>query len=571
MKIMFFSPYSAIWEHSFPEALVARALKTKGHDVSYMSCDRVYEAGCVSMVQYGVKPNDHVEKKHSICNLCTKRGELLAKKFNINNYSLSSYITKDIKDHVKDLIDGRDDNDLINLSIGECKIGEIATYNIIIKYKKQDINFNEAELSDYKVEVLNALLTYFAVNSVFDSIKLDKLFVYNSLYSTNRVIIEVAKSRGIDAYFLHAGASLSNRLSYLMIGEGTTYDSLFERKKNWNDLKDRPSSKTAIESVSRHMSELLIGKSPFAYSAGVHKNFNLRDEFDIPKGKKILLATMSSYDEMLSAKISGVFKNSGGVVFEDQIDWISEIIEFVRSRNDLHFVVRVHPREFPNSRDTVKAHHAKNLEKLFDNIPNNVSINWPNQNISLYVLASQVDVVLNAWSSAGKELSALGLPVITHEPNLIIYPTDLNYIAHSRDEYFSLIEEAILKGWSLDKCITSFRWLALELYYSVIDLGKDVHIKDVSSLSLLEKLIRGVSLKSKTNFMDVLECNLVKGQPMYADILEEVLFNDDIKSVEHVQYKIKGSHEVERTQIICHLEKLFNAIGASNLLKNINS
>src|ERR1051325_5414401 len=49
MKILFFSPHSALWVHAFPEALVAEALKQGGHDIVYVGCGRTFSRGCVCM------------------------------------------------------------------------------------------------------------------------------------------------------------------------------------------------------------------------------------------------------------------------------------------------------------------------------------------------------------------------------------------------------------------------------------------------------------------------------------------------------------------------------------------
>ena len=46
--------------------------------------------------------------------------------------------------------------------------------------------------------------------------------------------------------------------------------------------------------------------------------------------------------------------------------------------------------------------------------PKNISLNLPNQKISIYEVIENVDLVLNSWSSVGKDLALLGLPVITY-------------------------------------------------------------------------------------------------------------------------------------------------------------
>ena len=66
--------------------------------------------------------------------------------------------------------------------------------------------------------------------------------------------------------------------------------------------------------------------------------------------------------------------------------------------------------------------HAKMLQDAFVTLPRNVKVNWPTDTVSLYDLARITDVFANAWSSAGKEMAWLGLPVVLYSPELTLYP-----------------------------------------------------------------------------------------------------------------------------------------------------
>jgi UDP:flavonoid glycosyltransferase YjiC (YdhE family) len=56
MKILFFSPHTAIWVHAFPEALVAEALQQGGHEIVYVTCGRQLQRYCVAMSAHQVPP-----------------------------------------------------------------------------------------------------------------------------------------------------------------------------------------------------------------------------------------------------------------------------------------------------------------------------------------------------------------------------------------------------------------------------------------------------------------------------------------------------------------------------------
>jgi hypothetical protein len=94
--------------------------------------------------------------------------------------------------------------------------------------------------------------------------------------------------------------------------------------------------------------------------------------------------------------------------------------------------------------------------------PDNCYVNWPDQNLSLYDLVKDVDVVLNAWSSAGKELTLLGLPVVEWAPDVLLYPPDARYVAYRASEYETCVDRALADGWRADRVRRMYRWCALE-------------------------------------------------------------------------------------------------------------
>jgi hypothetical protein len=100
-----------------------------------------------------------------------------------------------------------------------------------------------------------------------------------------------------------------------------------------------------------------------------------------------------------------------------------------------------------------------------------VRINWPTDKVSLYDLATEVDVGLNGWSSAGKELSLLGVPVVLFTGDILFYPSSLNLLATSKSNYFDLIDEALDGGWSFERVRRTYRWLAVEYHLATIDIS----------------------------------------------------------------------------------------------------
>ena len=132
----------------------------------------------------------------------------------------------------------------------------------------------------------------------------------------------------------------------------------------------------------------------------------------------------------------------------------------------------------PNLRDKVHSTHARRLAEALVDLPSNVRINWPEESISLYDLLPQVDVGLNGWSSTGKELALLGIPVVLFTGDILFYPASLNSLAVDRQDYFRRIDAALASGWSFERARQVLRWMAVEYTLGVIDISDGFTYKE---------------------------------------------------------------------------------------------
>ena len=48
-KLLFFSPHSSIWQHSFPESILADHLKKMGFTIEYVGCNGILSNRCTTM------------------------------------------------------------------------------------------------------------------------------------------------------------------------------------------------------------------------------------------------------------------------------------------------------------------------------------------------------------------------------------------------------------------------------------------------------------------------------------------------------------------------------------------
>lgn len=493
LTILVFAPHSAIWVHAFPEALVSEALQQANHRVIYITCGEAFKSYCICM--HGLEQSASLNQKESVCKACNKNKEIIKENFDLKGYDIKEFITKEEENNVEEILHQTTIENFLELKIDGIEIGRTALYETLLHYKKSNLGFSEYEWLRYLNALRNTLLSFFASRRIIEQNNPDRILAYNSLYSVNRICLLIAEARGIPTYSLHAGYNLSNRLETMIISLSSTFKFNQNLKKNWSFYKNTPCSPESITVVTNHFLELFKGQHFLAYSSAKRNTVDIRDLFKVKNDQKLLVATMSSYDERFAAEVIGALPQHSNLIFANQIEWLKVLIEFVKQRDDLFLVIRVHPREFPNKRDPVRSQHSQLLEQVITNLPSNVKLNWPEDNISIYDLAEYTDLFLNAWSSVGEEMSLFGIPVLIYSDDLVLYPSDINYIGINQEDFLNKIDIALSDGWSFERIRFAYRWYALKFIHSIVDLSDSIrwNNRNLSKKGLFSKTLKYIS------------------------------------------------------------------------------
>jgi len=523
MKVLFFAPHSAIWVHAFPEALVAESLQQLGHEVVYVSCGEVLQQQCVAMSGLGLRPLASIAERKRACERCNANKAILRQRMALRGPDMSDVLNADDFSRIDHILAGVDRKNVLRLEVDSIPVGRYALYELILHRKKNDLFLDGDEWPEYRAALRGALGALFAGKRLFEMEKPERVVMYNSLYSVNRVIWRLADMRQVPSYFMHAGSNLSRRLQTLWLGRDATFRFAKNLIAEWPTYRDRPCPVKLIDEAAAHMQVLFRGESVFGYSSAAGASqADIRARFGIRKDQKILVATMSSPDERLAAEVVDGLPKYGELMFQTQVEWIEAVVKFVARRPDLFLLIRVHPREFPNKREHVRSRNADLLAEAFSQLPANAAVNWPTDNLALYDLANHAHVFLNSWSSAGKEMALLGLPVVAYSSELLLYPADLNYLASSEEDYFCKIDLALAEGWSLERSRRVFRWLAVEHGYAPIDIA-DSYPQQERRRTLADRAVHRIRYLLDADYVQKSDC--VRRAPKLAQqtTIEKVL------------------------------------------------
>lgn len=504
MKILNFSPYTFINVHSEPEALVGESLLRSGNDFIQIRCNGLYSKNCVAMSAAGVWYTASKNEKQIVCKACKNRTKFIEKKFKFKTLYIDSFISVDDCKLADTFIENVRTTNWQQLSFDGLPVGRYASYEFLLNRKISDLDFNVELLEEYKASLWNVIVTVIAFNKIIENNKADRILVYNSLYSCNRTVCAIGDKHRISNYTLHAGSHHKYRLEELTVFKGYQEQFLTNSSKPWIQHSKLGLSNNKIKKVYEHINELLSGRSPWVYTIKSNKLSpdKLREFYKIPATSKVLLALMASGDERLASTLVDALPQYNSNVFSSQFDWIESLITWAKKNIDIFIIIRVHPREFPNKRENILSTQASQLKFLLQNLPVNVCVNWPEDNISLHDIIKITNLGLNATSTAGLELLMFGVPVVLHNSEgLFAYPREFNYISLSKIDYFNKINEAIKYGPSLDNIVNVFRWISFRSEIVSIDISDGYAINN--------NLLRTIYLRLKNKIIKHLNPNYV--------------------------------------------------------------
>ena len=497
MKILVFAPHAQIWKHAFPEALFVEALQQKGHEVSYMGCGSALVSNCIPLISNYVPYDSPASKKNKICKLCKKNASVIKNRFGFRGFDLDAFLDKEMVSAINFQLANVTQKNFKSCVINEIKVGRIALYELVLRHKLMEVDELSDEIwNEYLSTLESVLKTFYVMEKVIATEKPDRVIAYNGLYSVNTACREVANKSNIPFYWLHAGLNQKNRLENLMVGKDHTfayYRSIIGKWKQ--ELFDIPCSKKDLAIVTDNFIDIINGGSWMSYSESSSKGaFKLREEFNIPLSSSIVTVVLSSLDEKIAAESVGAYIEGEGSLFISQVEWLKELLKFMGERDDLFMIIRPHPRELGAAREVTKviSKHSKELRKILVNTPHNVRVNWPSDNLSIYDLMEETNLFLNAYSTSAREMTMLGLPVLTYKNEDVLEPVSITYTGSSKAEYLEQIDVNLKQPFDPERIRRGFRWRATELIYSHINISESVFMSD-DYLSITGKAKKALS------------------------------------------------------------------------------
>ncbi len=566
MNLLFFTPHAALWPHTAPEAYLARALSECGHKISYLTCGKA-QTYCAPMTARRLAPGCTADESARICSDCMAGANAIARVYRFPVDALVHYLSEeDFSKFELMAANAVAAKSLDTIYLG-VKVGRVALYELTLAHKKMSTELDELQWKEYHCYLANALRTLQGFARYLEKNKPNAILTFSPQYSNINSAMQFAISQGVKVLFIESGTNLAHRLGTMRVWDWEVHGLVNPALTYWERSEFNPITQYSANKVIGHFKHLLSGHHFAVFSAPYEGISTVRQRWNINPDLKVLLMTLSSYDEAYAAFLVGGFpyRKVFSDVFRTQAEWIKATTEWVATRPDVFLVIRVHPRDFPNKRETVRSEQSLLLEDLLTHLPNNVHVNWPAEGVSLYDLLEDTDVLVTGWSVTAMEALVLGIPVVTYDANLPSYPRDIQYTGRSESEYFANIDRALADGWRFENVINGFRWLAYNFVTCTVTVSEDFGHFELGPQSLLRRFWARVKRRQPAlgNSLDLLNWSAaLPGGRIVSALLEKG--HDALPPTLNSLGKLPVGNE--RKIVVKSLSKLYDLIYAKSKL-----
>ncbi len=438
-KLYVFDPFALIEEHSWTIIKLCNKLSKSDWNVTLISCDNGFKF-CTVMDYQKLEPRSSLIRKLQVCTLCKETRE-----------TLNTFLDNRVK--VDKIGKSTEVEDKIQLN-------ERAYYEPVIKFKKTNMNIDLNE-QDWFLEASRTFtISYEFFLEKMSRERPDALLLYSPQYAAGSGASEAAQQLGIPTIFLEGSSSPVNRWASIRIWDWGKFGLVDPCAKSDDYLNSR------IRVLAfMHFKMLRKGLTHSAYSKPVEGKSIRSELLGENKADKIILAVLSSTDEVYSAQSIGKF-TSGRVsenVYADQFEWIQDLCRFVMEQENIMLVIRIHPRDFvvgPNGRASDASRNWLRISKDLFHLKNRIVWDFPSDGNSLYDLMRATDIVTTGWSSVGIETLFIGKPVVTYDEELSGLPKTLTITGKSRLEYFKNLLVALELGPSFRNTIKALKYIS---------------------------------------------------------------------------------------------------------------
>jgi hypothetical protein len=318
---------------------------------------------------------------------------------------LGEYVGKEEKEHAFCWAQNLKLSEIYDANYLGYPVGEWVRSSVISYFRQYPPDMkNWRVINAYRGFLLAAAIVIIGLRKYLSENPTDSALLFNGRQSVTRVAFEIFREQGIRVLthefpFYQRG--------HLMVKPNAKCWSLEPFNHFWHMWGKVPLTRSSLDKTLKWLINRRYGTglSWYAFNAPHIRGAANPTVPRCGQGKRLFALFTSSTDE-----IAGDPELQGP--YESQSQWVMDVVDWVRKRNDVELVIRVHPH-LAGKTGLGRAVDEYNLyQNMKDELPGNVTIIMPDDNYNSYALMDEADVGLTYNSTVGIEMAMLGKPVV---------------------------------------------------------------------------------------------------------------------------------------------------------------
>ena len=568
MEVLFYQPHNMFWNQTLE---FQNLIKNSNQNINVLTCNGVLKNHCMVFNAKKLAINGDNLKKKNICEECIsnkkiyKRFNKNIKFFDIDNF-LSSTDHLEINRHLEKI----NKDNYKKFEIDNIKLGIIATHDVILIQKLNNIfSLEENYWQEYISVLRSTLITFYGIRNFMKKAPIDRVITFNNLYCTNRVIAKFTEQKKIVNYNMSTGFAIANQsLQFLKLTEGVKAGLNFDCLRYWNENNNKILLNNDYEKlIIDHYDSLFNARHYLNYSKPRNKRFIkkfIKKEYD-----KTILVGLSGDDEDVCLEESGIditYSNQYKRIFKNQMNWINNLLEFIEIDKNNLYIIRPHPRDWPDTqRSFVESDNYKNFKNYFKNkdLPKNLIINSPADNVSVYDFMEICDLLLVYRSSIAVDFGMMGIPVICSDLSLSLHPMYPDTLYRNKEQYFDLLKNKKNYVKSLKSAEHYIRWFIYSNILDSLDLRRTFRKSESKSIiNTFYKIIVKILEKLNIYQLKINELKKIIENKSVSNKFKKLL-EESLKSIVYTALEGKNNYDIDlnlkkSNEMIKLIKKKFN-------------
>ena len=419
------------------ESILSIALMQRDHNVEFAINDGILPA-CQDCTYEKYKNDiESIKQNNKFIHKCKHSFIESSKAFQnigINVNAFSSGINEDDLSKIEEIYNNTPVDQISGFKLNTIAIGEHAMAGALRFFAKATLDDEPIAEIILKSYFKAALITAFSFRNILKKRKIDVVVLHHGIYVPQGIICSVAKQMGVRV----VAWNIAYRKNRFIFSHDDTYHHTLINEPiskwdsiNWSEEKN--------DRLLAYLQSRWFGDDDwinFNQENPNPKNIKVYDDLGLDKDKPcIAMLTNVLWDAQLHYPANA---------FENMLEWIYSTINYFIEKSDIQLVIRVHPAE-ETGRIKSRQRVANEIQKKFPNLPSNIKVIEPKDNISSYDVVKVSNCALIFGTKMGVELSASGKPVIV-AGEAWIRGKGLTMDASTKIDYIEKLQQLPLKN-----------------------------------------------------------------------------------------------------------------------------